>query len=154
MLPFSHFLIGLIIAIPFVEKREKLYFFIIAVVGANFPDIDLFIPYLDHRSITHSIWFWLVVTGILLLVLIIFNNDLLGEIVLLFQITWLSHLIFDFGYTQYWFFDLATVNYTTGWFFDLSMDTLIVIDNYIAIPLTIAILFYYLIIRQLPIASS
>lgn len=145
---------GLILAVPFVHKEKKLYFFIIGAVGSLFPDIDLLISYLDHRSITHSFWFWLVVTAVMIYVLILLDDSFFLKTVILFQMAWLSHLILDFGYTQAWFFDLSSIEYTNGWFFNLSTEELLFIDTYIALPIIIGILFYYMIVKHFDIISS
>lgn len=152
---FTHLAVGLLLAIPFVQDKEKLYFFVIGGIGAILPDIDLLISYLDHRSITHSFWFWLVITGLMLFGLIILNNwsSSLISILFLFQIAWLSHLILDFGFSQTWFFDFADITYTQGWFFNLPAGILSFINDYIAIPLVIGILFYYMVIKHFTFSS-
>ncbi len=147
----SHLAIGIILAVPFVHKEKKLYFFIVGVIGSLFPDIDLLISFLDHRSITHSFWFWLLVTTVMIYVLILLDDSFLLNTVILFQLAWFSHLILDFGYTQAWFFDIASIEYIDGWFFNLSAEELLFIDTYIAIPIILGILFYYMLVKQFAI---
>ena len=141
----THLAVGLLIAIPFVEREKRLYLFVVGAIGALLPDIDLLIEYFDHRSVTHSLWVWLVITGIFILELIILNGEAIRDIILVFQFAWLSHLILDFGFTQTWFYDFADISYEQAWFFNLSNDMLSFIDSFIFIPVILFIIFWYVI---------
>ena len=132
---------------PFVHKEKKIYFFVVGAIGSLFPDIDLLIAFLNHRSITHSFWFWIIVSIAMMYVLVLFNASAL-KTVFLFQVAWLSHLFLDFGFTQSWFFDIANIDYLDGWFFTLSYEELSFIDTYLAIPIILIIMFYYMIVKQ------
>jgi len=145
MYDITHLAIGLLIALPFVNKEKKPYYFIAGAIGALLPDIDLFITYLDHRSVTHSFWVWLVVSILFFIELMILKGDAIRNFVFIFQLTWLSHLFLDFGFTQSWFYDFADANYEFGLFTSLSSNTLSFIDNFLAIPIVLFILFWYVI---------
>lgn len=116
----AHFGIGLIISLPFVisDKKGRYKTLIVGGFAATLPDIDapgVFLDTIEHRGFIHSIDLWLIASLVVLiftLLLALYDNwrikvklswAIYDKLLYFgaFTVGWLSHLIADFGFTDY-----------------------------------------------------
>ncbi|MFX0181462.1 MAG: metal-dependent hydrolase [Candidatus Hodarchaeota archaeon] len=117
----SHFAIGLICSLLFVylDKKGRYKTLIVGGFAATLPDFDapgVFFEFIEHRGFIHSINLWLIasflafIAALLLAVYDYWRHhpknipDVIFDKLYYFgafTLGWLSHLIADFGFTEY-----------------------------------------------------
>jgi membrane-bound metal-dependent hydrolase YbcI (DUF457 family) len=137
----SHFAIGLIASIVFViwDKKGRYRTLIVGGFAATLPDIDapgVYVEFIEHRGFVHSPLMWIIASllafvGVLLLVVYDFSRnkqDSPKEIILdkfyyfgAFTVGWLTHIIADFGFTEY--------EDQNGMLLSLNWEHLYILDN-------------------------
>jgi hypothetical protein len=117
----AHFSIGLIVAVIFVllDKKGRYRTLIVGGFAATLPDLDapgIFFDLFEHRGFFHSLELWAIVSGLAIIlagisIYMVFRKVGINKIyytiydkllyVGAFSIGWLTHLIADFGFTDY-----------------------------------------------------
>ena len=91
----SHILIGVVsteficnmIGMPITGLKEHIGVVAISSIASTFPDLDLLIPFMRHRTWTHSILSWFITMSIA------YSFGI--EIGMIWSISYLSHLLAD-----------------------------------------------------------
>ena len=117
----AHFSIGLIVSVVFVllDKKGRYRTLIVGGFAATIPDLDspgIFLDFIEHRGFFHSIELWLIASGLAIIlagisIYMVFRKEGINQIyytiydkllyVGAFSVGWLTHLITDFGFTDF-----------------------------------------------------
>ena len=134
MLPLTHIVIGMIMAVPFALFFNNQLYIVAGAVGSFIPDIDL-LPFFRHRGFMHSLWLWLV-TVISFTVLFLIDSVNVGVfLIFVIMLAWIVHLLMDFLFTDVPFYDLDGKPIIAGSFIALTYKQLLFIDYFIFLPI-------------------